>query len=138
MDSSVATEILKGVPSAIVTLAIGSIAAYVAYRQYCVSHAKFKLDLFEKRHEIYLYTADFLTRLANPDAMEPRETLIFRGQTAAAIFLFDQDMAVFLREVTDKVFTPREQRREVQSWATDQLRNLAERFMPYMSLATWR
>ncbi|MGF6265457.1 hypothetical protein OKW34_000234 [Paraburkholderia youngii] len=138
MDSGVATKIIEGVPSAVVTLVIGSIAAYVAYRQYRVNHAKFKLDLFEKRHEIYLYTVEFLTRLANAVEMEPREALVFRGQTAAAIFLFDPDMAQFLNRVADKVFTPREQRRETQVWAAAQLQNLAERFMPYMSLATWR
>jgi hypothetical protein len=45
-------ELLKGIPSVFVTLVIGGIAAYIAYRQYKISHAKLKLDLFEKRYEI--------------------------------------------------------------------------------------
>ena len=41
-------ELVKGLPAAFVTLVIGSIAAGIAYRQYRIARAKFKLDLFEK------------------------------------------------------------------------------------------
>jgi biopolymer transport protein ExbB/TolQ len=49
-------EIAKGIPAAFITLVIGCIAAGIAYRQYKVAHARFMLDLFEKRHGIYLHT----------------------------------------------------------------------------------
>ena len=41
-------ELVKGLPAAFVTLVIRSIAAGIAYRQYRIARAKFKLDLFEK------------------------------------------------------------------------------------------
>jgi len=136
---SVVREMLKGVPSAFVALVIGLIATYIAYRQYRVSHGKFKLDLFEKRHEVYVQTAAFLTRIAvSLQLLDGREIGLFRGVTAAAPFLFDADITDLLKEITDKASLPRERQKEVEAWAEDKLKTLSERFMPYMNLSAWR
>lgn len=131
-------EMLKGLPVFGASIIIGSIAAYIAYQQYRVSHGKFMLDLFEKRHAIYLTTGDFLSRLMVSVEMAPHDIPIFRGQTAAAAFLFEPDIAVFLQEVADKASLSREQSEEVETWAKEQFKTLAERFMPYMNLSAWR
>lgn len=130
-------EMLKGLPVFGASLIIGSIAAYIAYQQYRVSHGKFMLDLFEKRHTVYLHTADFLSRLMVSAEMDPRAVPIFRGETAAAAFLFKPEMAEFLKEVADKAALPRTQRDEVAAWAEQQIPTLADRFMPYMNLSAW-
>jgi hypothetical protein len=131
-------EILKGIPAAIVALVIGCIAAAIAYRQYKVAHARFMLDLFEKRHEIYLHSAAFLTDLVLERRMEPREVAIFRGRTAAAPFIFKQEIADFLKEVSDQAVRAHQNRVAVAAWATEQLEGLQKRDMPYMDLSDWR
>jgi hypothetical protein len=137
--TEIGREMLKGAPAAFVTIVIGSMAAYIAYRQYKVSHAKLKLDLFEKRCEIYLQAAVFLTQLAAfgpPD--DDRAIPIFRGKTGAAEFLFDTDLNDFLREAALKAGLARAQRDHVKKWAEDEMVGLALRFKPYMMLSDWR
>ncbi|MFC0574247.1 hypothetical protein [Paraburkholderia solisilvae] len=129
---------MKGIPAAIVALVIGCIAAAIAYRQYKVAHARFMLDLFEKRHEIYLYTATFLTELVLERPMEPHDVGIFRGRTAAAPFLFKREIADFLKDVSDQAAHADRDRAAAAAWATEQLDVLKTRFMPYMDLSDWR
>jgi hypothetical protein len=128
---------LKGLHVFGVSFIVGSIAAYIAYQQYRVTHGKFMLDLFEKRHTVYLHTADFSSRLIVSAEMELHAVPIFRGETAAAAFLFKPDIPAFLKEVADKAALPRAQRGEVAAWAEEQFKTLAERFMPYMDLSAW-
>jgi hypothetical protein len=59
-------DLAKGLPAAVVTLVIGLIAAGIAYRQYRIARAKFKLDLFEKRHAVFLETWAFLSKFFRP------------------------------------------------------------------------
>jgi len=50
---SLLSDLIKGVPAAIVALLVGVIAATVAYRQYKVARTKLKLDLFDKRYAVF-------------------------------------------------------------------------------------
>ena len=52
-SSSIAFELLKGLPAAFVALVIGGVAAGVAWRQMRIAQAKLKLDLFDKRYRLY-------------------------------------------------------------------------------------
>jgi len=46
-------ELAKGIPAAMVALAIGIPTIAIAVRQYLLSKAKLKLDLFDKRFKVY-------------------------------------------------------------------------------------
>lgn len=133
-------EMLKGVPAVVVSLILGSIAAYIAFRQYRVAHAKLKLDLFEKRFQIYLRTAHFLSQLWMTGVPEddPNAVPIFRGQIGGAVFLFEKDVSDFLEEVAAKADSPPEQNDEVKRWAETRFKTLETRFQPYMTLSNWR
>lgn len=63
-------ELVKGVPTVLVTLLIGVIATYIAWRQ-CkvakeqrrIAHAKLNLDLFQRRYEIFELTWAMLSSM---------------------------------------------------------------------------
>jgi len=130
---------IKGIPTALATIVIGGIAAYIAYRQYRVAHAKFKLDLFQKRYEIYLATVGLLSKLALGTTLSDRTGWEFRGETAAAKFLFDGDVAMYVDGLADKVSVATRSTSDVyQRWAEDELQTVSARFQPYMRMSEWR
>jgi hypothetical protein len=67
---------VKGLPAAFVTLVIGLIAAGIAFRQYRIARAKFKLDLFDRRHAVFLLVLHRLSKegAAHQSRREPRQT----------------------------------------------------------------
>ena len=71
-------DLMKGLPAAFVTLVIGLIAAGIAYRQYRIARAKFKLDLFEKRHAVFLETWAFISKFFDPNWFDGRDIAVFR------------------------------------------------------------
>ncbi|WP_321959296.1 hypothetical protein [Burkholderia cenocepacia] len=136
--NTVAWELIKGIPTAFATFVIGSIAAYIAFRQYRVAHAKFKLDLFEKRYAIYLKTVEMISRIAMGRPLNSLEGAKFRGQTADAPFLFDSGIATFIHDISVKADMSNEERKDHEDWATENLETVADRFMPYMDMRDWR
>ena len=52
---------VTGIATIFATVVIGGIAAYIAYRQYQVAHAKLKLNLFDKRYAIFQQTWEILS-----------------------------------------------------------------------------
>jgi hypothetical protein len=94
-------ELAKGIPAAFVTLIIGAIAAYIAWRQHETAKAKLKLDLFDKRYEIFEETWSYLSQAAklaqNPDPFHPFTNIIPR-----AGFLFGSDIEKYLRTASEK------------------------------------
>lgn len=81
------------------TLIIGLIAALIAWRQYMVAHAKFKLDLFQKRYVIYEATAKLLGDISSGKVVGAAEVLAFRRSTGEAEFLFGKEILVFMNDV---------------------------------------
>jgi hypothetical protein len=94
-------ELLKGIPVAIVTLGLGLLASYIAWHQYQVERAKLKLDLFEKRLEIYQITDDFLINMMSPN-LSVTDINKFKSQIDKASFLFGSDVKDYLDEILKK------------------------------------
>lgn len=91
------SDLMKGAPTAIVALVIGLVAASIAYRQYRVARAKLKLDLFDKRYDIFLDTWTILSGVVS-NGVQPTGGLStpFNNLIPKAAFLFGPDVEEYL------------------------------------------
>ncbi len=75
------------------TLAIGIAASFLAYRQYKISRAKLKFDLYEKRLELFTTLRDFMSEVAvgdfNSSFESAQKVTKFYHQTLEHWFLFE-------------------------------------------------
>jgi hypothetical protein len=150
-------DLVKGLPAAFVTLVIGLIAAGIAYRQYRIARAKFKLDLFEKRHAVFLETWAFISKFFDPNWFDGRDIMVFRQHVANARFLFGPEIARFVEVVEKKALTRGDAYIAVRKastederiaatkilngtteWAQTEARAITGRFAPYLDLSKWR
>lgn len=156
--SQLMPDLVKGLPTAIVALLIGLIAAAIAYRQYRVARAKFKLDLFEKRHAVFLETWAYISKFPDTEWFSARDAMIFRQQVANAKFLFGPDVARFVELVDKKSLeradafaamntrTNSDAERQVgrtavhatANWAQVEVLLIKDRFAPYLDFSKWR
>lgn len=82
-----------------------SFLAYIAYQQFLVNKNKLKLDMYNKRFEIYTITLQFYQELiADCATSETRKEFI--KQKEAAKFLFSEDLSIYslLNEMHEKSF----------------------------------
>jgi hypothetical protein len=86
------------------TLIIGGAAFFVAYRQYTISKAKLKFDLYEKRVALYQIARDFTDSLAvgglaignwNQCVAIMEKAGTFRHDTRQCHFLFEEDVIAY-------------------------------------------
>lgn len=151
-------ELVKGLPAAFVTLVIGLIAAGIAFRQYRIARAKFKLDLFDKRHVVFLETWAFISLMLDPKRfIEVEEVMAFRREAANARFLFGSDIKHFVDVVEKKSLergdaivavrkaaTEAERNEaarlveETSDWATREVKLIHDRFSSYLDFSNWR
>jgi hypothetical protein len=101
---SIGFELLKGVPTALVALVVGLIAAGIAYRQYHVARAKLKFDLFDKRYAIFLETWTILSETATQGTRQKSYGLgnPFSNFMPQAAFLFGNDVDRYLHGAVDR------------------------------------
>lgn len=151
------SDILRDLPTAIVVLIIGSIAVWIAHRHSVLTEARFKLDLFEKRHDVFVATWKFLSDLVQKSPITTADIFNFSNNTANAKFLFGDDIVSFLDEAKMKGIklgtaeytlsrTPSEEarseayaeRHELVTWVENELKQVKDRFKPYLDLSCWR
>ncbi len=141
----------------LVTILIGAFATYVAYRQYRTARAKFKLDLFEKRFQVFASARRFLTKILQKANTDLDALFEFRAGVAEASFVFSTDMTTYLDEIDRRALrlhTLHEQMNPLPAgeertalagtisqelqWLTGQLPELKKRFSPYMEFSRWK
>jgi hypothetical protein len=113
--------LIKGIPTALVALAIGLVAAGIAWRQKEIAQAKLKLDLFDKRYTIFHSAWEFMSEIVHngpgDQALHP-----FTNQIPQAGFLFGRDIEDYLNNATNK---------RTDLWMINQrVRRSADRAMP--------
>ncbi len=152
-------EIAKGAPAALGTLVIGAVAVYVAYQQWLVGRAKFKLDLFTKRYDVYVATQKFVDEVLHNDAHRISDFPVFGRERHDAAFLFGSDLtayieeifarAVLLWEISDEkrdliggmYLEPHRlaQRSETREWLRLEVAaGIRNKFAPYLDLSVWK
>ena len=92
-------ELVKGLPVFVATLAIGGLAALIAWRQWKVAQAKLKLDLFEKRYVIFLATWGELSHVVNSDISFQRSGELDNLRPQAQ-FLFGDEIFTYLTVIS--------------------------------------
>lgn len=94
---SLSFEMAKGIPAAVISLLAAFGVSLIAFRQYQVARAKFKLDLFERRLEIFTETRRFLLESLRPDPALG-ELDAFVVMLDRATFLFGDDIRSYIQQ----------------------------------------
>lgn len=83
------------------SLIVALIVTIVAVQQLQLSRQRFKLDLFEKRYNVYKATQIFLTKI--PDQKwELSDLFDFRAKTQDSVFLFKDKLVGYLKTIDSK------------------------------------
>jgi hypothetical protein len=151
---TVSFELAKGLPAAFVALAIGLVAAWIAFWQYRVARAKLNLDLFERRIAIYDEVMTFLLESLPGGPQSFLATIERRDEVP---FLFGDEVVKYLDQVqqhrdelrqietqavaNNGVVPPAQIPRhtELTNWFVQQRSSGCRRvFAPYLDFGAWR
>ncbi len=120
IDGTICFELIKGLPAAFVTLIIGILAVYIAWRQYRVAKAKLNLDLFEKRMKIYNETNLFLKGYLNTSGRNAEQAQHFSEFLTEAGFLFGKDIEDYMEELVRKFINQLRHREKVGNTSSEE------------------
>jgi hypothetical protein len=141
------------VMSAGAVVLVGLFAGYIAFRQWETARTRVQLDLFERRKPTFDAVAKLLAEITVTGPPTLPALIAFGGATADCRFLFGQDIAAYLSQLSSKADDLVHASRQLEAAATDQERapfvkaNLElmewfreqygayeERFRPYLQL----
>jgi hypothetical protein len=154
-------QLAQGIPAGLVALAIGIVGAVIAWRQYQTARAKLKLDLFDRRYEIFMATWSHLSSVVQNGPELKNETSQafeilkkFRNNIPQAGFLFGKEIERYLDEIHEKQMEAWELRlkydlgdlsqqeivrkTELTNWFINEARDAKRRFRPYLDLRSWQ
>jgi hypothetical protein len=153
MTGSLSFEMAKGLPAAVVALVIGLIAAGIAYRQWRVAQAKLKLDLFNKRYEIF---ETVWRELSRPIVGPPLEAsnVNLTNLLPQAEFLFGREIRTYMSDISSRLTrlwllqtqvqsreatqSEKEERLELYAWFEKEAKEgVRTKFSKYMSFENW-
>lgn len=152
-NPQILVALLNGLPTATVAL----IAAGIALFQYRVTHAKFNLDLFERRYGIFSATSELLTKMTKRQILQ-EDLDAFAKSTTTTQFFFEADIVDFVAEVNAQAqslqfFQSQHERLKREAgtsierfpqilektiWAETKLSHHRDRFKPYLDFTKWR
>ncbi len=84
--------------SALLTPAVAVFGIFIAYRQWRLAQEKLKLDLFDKRFEVYEAARELLASIMTSGKAKDEEVMRFLVATRAAKWLFKRPVADYLNE----------------------------------------
>jgi len=138
----------------IATLLVGFAIAFIALQQWKVSHAKLRLDLFDRRYKVYEATRKFLASIMSEASFSDSQLFTFYAGTSDAEFLFDADVVDYLGQIRKRAVGMRthqklyehlpvgdERSRHVQAehdellWLSDQIIAMTKPFTPYLGFS---
>ena len=83
--------------------AIAVAAVVVAGAQYLIAHNRLRLDLFDKRWEVYLAVREFAAKALTTGEM-PQDIGAFHSAVLSSEFLFDELVKTFLKDLHRNIF----------------------------------
>ena len=139
----------------IATLIVGLAVVFIAWQQWKVSHAKLRLDLFDRRYKVYEATRKFLAGILSEATFSDSQLFTFYAGTSDAEFLFDSEVVDYLAQIRkraidmrlhQKLYVPmgvsEEQRlshidkeHEQLLWLTEQITAMTKTFAPYLGFS---
>src|SRR5688500_9028509 len=78
---------------------LGLIAAWIAYQQYCTNRERLKMDLFEKRYQVYRGVLCFIEQAMTKGTIAIEDVRDLDRSTADAFFLFDDKVVAYIWDV---------------------------------------
>lgn len=89
--------------SGLLTPLIAIITLYIAWQQYMINKRKYKLDLYEKRLQIYGEVKKILGAVMGSTTVSDINLMKFIAEfitsTSEADFLFDQEITTFIKDI---------------------------------------
>jgi hypothetical protein len=140
--------------SALLVPVLAVVGSLIAYRQWRTAQNKLKLDLFDRRFEIYKITRDTLGEVMSSGRAKWEKTVAFLQATASAKWLLDDTVATYLeneiyRRLVDLETLQSElegvgvgpertanvqRQSEIKKWLMSQFAEVDRRFEPYLKL----
>ena len=145
--------------AALLTPTIAAIAVYITYQQWRTNDRKLKLDLFDRRMDVYYGASELISAAIRNADVDIAEIRNFDAKTHAAEFLFDEEIPGYLENIRAKAFELRtacaeyrdhtqehpadydhqdvvRRKREALQWLADQPKPLRTLFRRHISLVT--
>jgi hypothetical protein len=115
--------------TALLTPCIAILAAYIGYQQWQLNRHKLKLDLFDKRWEVYAATNDMLASLLQGSAEDRRSRAKdFRRMLMDAKFICSKETVAFLGRIERRITEVEASERALRDTElSDPKRHLAEK-----------
>jgi len=92
------TDVIK----AFLTPMIAILAVWIAYQQHKTSRYKLRLDLYDKRFEVFHRLISLVSSVVQQGNVTDEQLFEFLRSTAYANFLFDKDIEIYLEQVYRK------------------------------------
>jgi hypothetical protein len=138
---------------ALAVVAIAAIGAWLAWQQVQIARIKLQHDLYDRRYRVFDATRKLVLNICVNRTASEEDTSAFRLGTGDAAFLFDDDLAKYLEQMSMNAFdiylnhrvlknTPMgEQRTKAVTdirkhlvWFDEQLDSITDKFKPFLKL----
>jgi hypothetical protein len=128
-------EVLKIIP----TVIIAGIVAYIAYQQWRINCNRLKIEMFEKRYEVYKYLHEFLTSTYKSCVIDLEETYELSAMLNYSHLLFGDDVTSYLHKFTGFaelmiIEDVAEREKKTREWCLEISGSIGPIFRPYMDL----
>lgn len=137
--------------SALLTPTIAIFGIYIALQQWLTNRKRLKLELFERRYEVFEKIKQFIANILTSGRVEEGADIQFLRDTKAALFLFDEKIVELTTEMYKKAIrlhaleaTERtagdnleanlNKQDEIKQWYKDQLKDIDKSFKKYLRL----
>jgi hypothetical protein len=98
-------EYVKALGAPIVALVAALIAGGIAYQQWRTARNKLKLDLFEKRLQVYNACVAILCELHMPGPADSKRLYELREEVASVAWLFDEKIRQYVQALWTRAFS---------------------------------
>jgi hypothetical protein len=98
-------EYVKALGAPIVALVAALIAGGIAYQQWRTARNKLKLDLFEKRLQVYNACVAILGELHMPGPADPKRLQELREEAASVTWLFEEKVSRYVQALWTRAFS---------------------------------
>lgn len=85
-----------------IEVVIAAIVAYIAWQQHKTNRDKLRLDLYNKRYEVFSSLKILLAHILHQRSIELEQVNEFTRATKEAVFLFDEDIKTYLETIRKK------------------------------------
>jgi hypothetical protein len=151
---SIELELLGLFKDYVFAIVLALVLAYVAYQQMVINRDKLRLDLYNKRFDVYTATLKFYQELI-ADGISSGTHKSFIEQKEASKFLFSQDISIYqlLDELHEKSFKVKaykenkelkhspelhvelaKESNDVVTWSDSAIKELSKKLEPYLNM----